>query len=197
MSLAPSTCYIAAAMNSVPAKERERHGEDREAIAEFFREAYQHTCSNFKVLLVTPEEPKNDEERISIVAADFTLVSSADLFVLCYESEEDSSLESGKKPEGYFSWGAAAELGFAYASGKPIVVFNLTTASLPLFVKHLPEDPNHVKYIIASEEDLMSFTKSYKPKSFPSGVELAGKAETLAEILASKIFPRVQTVEDH
>lgn len=167
-ALPPSTCYIAAAMSAVPEDERAGARVKREAIAKFFKDAYQHTCSHYKVLLVAPEGIENEEEKGSIVARDFTLVFGADVFVLCYE--------------GYFSWGAAAELGFAYASGKPIVIFNLTTASLPLFLDHLPEDPNHVKYIIASKDDLMYFVKDYKP-------ECADSARKAARVLASVIYP--------
>ena len=148
----PVTCYIAGAMSAVPEERREELSAKRKAIAKFFQDGYSITCNHYKVLTAKPEASNPTQEELqSIVARDLTLVNSAELFVLCYE---------GKK---IYSWGAAIELGYAYANGKTIVLFNLSEGEdLYFFLKLLPQDNDHKVYIIKDKGGLEEFTRDYK-----------------------------------
>ena len=153
----PVTCYIAGAMASVPKDCRDEISTKRKAIAKFFQDGYSLPCSHHLVLTAHPEisNPQSEEEKelksASIVARDLTLVNSAEFFVLCYEGYK------------VHSWGAAIELGYAYANGKTIVLFNLSEGEdLYFFLKCLPQDKDHKVYIIKDEESLDEFTRDYK-----------------------------------
>ena len=154
----PRTCYIAAAMTSVPDDKRPELRKKREAIATFFRDGYSIICSHYKVLYAECESDlkitSNPEyaERVSIVARDLTLVNAAEIVVLCFEGEK------------IYSWGAAIELGYAYGCGKRIVIFNLSKKGTYFFMKYLPQDANHEVYIIEDKQSLKKFTQEYKPE---------------------------------
>ena len=171
----PRTCYIAAAMSSVPDDKRPELRKKREAIATFFRDGYSIVCSHYKVLYAEPESggpTSNPEyaERVSIVARDLTLVNAAEIVVLCFEGRE------------IYSWGAAIELGYAYGCGKRIVIFNLSDEDTYFFMKYLPQDANHEVYIIEDEQSLKKFTQEYKPDGcLPDKVDEARKQ--LEEVL--------------
>ena len=175
----PRTCYIAAAMSSVPDDQRAALRVKREAIATFFRDGYSIICSHYKVLYARPEneepeepeeaEPKSKKRKVaesrltsnpeyaepmSIVARDLVLVNTAEIFVMCFE---------GKKIR---SWGAAIELGYAYGCGKPIVIFNLSKEDTYFFLKYLPQDANHQVYDITDKKSLKKFTEDYQPEGY-------------------------------
>ena len=166
----PRTCYIAAAMSSVPEDQRagpqvKRDDQDgplvgkRKAIAKFFSDGYSIICSHYKVLHAEPESnnPTEDESR-SIVAQDLTLVRAADIVALCFEEEKEKKI---------YSWGAAVELGYAYAYGRPIVIFNLSSSKdTPFFIENLPQDENHKVYIVKDEQSLKKFTEDYQPEDY-------------------------------
>ena len=155
----PRTCYIAAAMSSVPDDQRAALRVKREAIATFFREGYSIICSHYKVLYAEPESgpTSNPEyaEKMSIVARDLVLVNTAEIFVMCFEGKE------------LYSWGAAIELGYAYGCGKPIVIFNLSPGEdTYFFMKYLPQDANHQVYDIKDKKSLKKFTEDYQPEGY-------------------------------
>ena len=169
----PRTCYIAAAMSSVPEDMRPKLREKREAIATFFRDGYSIICSHYKVLYAKPEsDPSSNPERanpkhaeqVSIVARDLTLVNAAEIFVMCFQGRE------------IYRWGAAIELGYAYGCGKPIVIFNLSDEDTYFFMKYLPQDANHEVYIIEDKQSLKKFTQEYTPDGYsPENVDKARK----------------------
>jgi len=164
----PRTCYIAAAMSSVPEDMRSKLREKREAIATFFRDGYSIICSHYKVLYAEPESgpTSNPEhaEQVSIVARDLTLVNVAEIVVMCFEGRE------------IYSWGAAIELGYAYGCGKRIVIFNLSDEDTYFFMKYLPQDPDHEVHIIEDKQSLRKFTQEYTPDGYsPENVDKARK----------------------
>jgi len=151
----PRTCYIAAAMSSVPEDMRPKLREKREAIATFFRDGYSIICSHYKVLYAEPESgPTSNPEDVNFVAHNLILVNAAEIFVMCFE---------GKK---IFNWEAAIELGYAYGCGKPIVIFNLSDEDTYFFMKYLPQDAGHEVHIIENHDILKYFTEMYKSKSY-------------------------------
>ena len=166
MSVKPlRTCYIAAAMSEVPGQQVKRDDQDvplvgkRKAIAKFFRDGYSIICSHYKVLYAEPESdnPTEDESK-SIVARDLTLVRAADIVALCFEEEKEKKI---------YSWGAAVELGYAYAYGRPIVIFNLSSSKkTPFFIENLPQDENHKVYIVKDRQSLEKFTEDYQPEHY-------------------------------
>ena len=193
----PRTCYIAAAMSEVPNddhQEAELHRKraelqkKREAIATFFRKGHSIICSHYKVLYAEPESDNPTEaESESIVARDLTLVKAADIVVLCFEEEKEKKI---------FSWGAAIELGYAYAYGRPIVIFNLSSSkNTPFFMKNLPQDENHQVYIVKNKESLEEFTKKYQPEGYSTCTdeekrrEREKKVNNAREALEKVLYP--------
>jgi len=162
----PRTCYIAAAMSSVPVKERPELQKKRKAIATFFRNGYSIICSHYKVLDAKPEsDTTNNSEDVNFVAHNnLILVNAAEILVMCFK---------GKK---IFNWEAAIELGYAYGCGKPIVIFNLSDEDTYFFMKYLPQDANHEVYIIEDKQSLRKFTQEYTPDGYsPENVDKARK----------------------
>ena len=145
----PRTCYIAAAMSSVPVEKRPELRKKREAIATFFRDGYSIVCSHYKVLYAKPEKDSSSKpEQVSIVTHDLTLVNAADIVVMWFEGTQN------------FSWRAAVKLGYAYGCRKKCIVFNLSYKDTNFFMKYLPQDANHEVYIIEDEQSLDKFTHS-------------------------------------
>ena len=104
------------------------------------------------------------------VTRDLTPVNSAELFVLCYEGYK------------VHSWGAAIELGYAYANGKTIVLFNLSEGEdLYFFLKCLPQDKDHKVYIVTYKRSLDEFTSEYKCELTGTRKEDVKKAQKMLE----------------
>ena len=189
----PRTCYIAAAMSEVPKEQRDDQDghslvRKRKAIATFFSDGYSITCSHYKVLHAQPESDNPTEaESKSIVARDLTLVRAADIVALCFEEEEEKKI---------FSWGAAAELGYAYAYGRPIVIFNLSSSKgTPFFIENLPQDENHQVYIVKDKQSLKKFTEDYQPEDYSTCTDEEirkerEKVNDAREALEKVLYPR-------
>ena len=171
----PRTCYIAAAMSSVPDDQRAALRVKREAIATFFKDGYSIICSHYKVLYAEPESDNPTEaESESIVARDLVLVNTAEIFVMCFEGKE------------LYSWGAAIELGYAYGCGKPIVIFNLSPEEdTYFFMKYLPQDTHHQVYIvdIKDKKSLKKFTEKYQPEEGYSPEKVNDARKELEKVL--------------
>ena len=114
-------------------------------------------------------------------------MKAADIVVLCFEEEKEKKI---------FSWGAAIELGYAYAYGRPIVIFNLSSSkNTPFFMKNLPQDENHQVYIVKNKESLEEFTKKYQPEGYSTCTdeekrrEREKKVNNAREALEKVLYP--------
>ena len=175
-------------MSEVPDDQRAELRVKREAIATFFSDGYSITCSHYKILYAEPESDNPTEaESKSIVAGDLTLVRAADIVALCFEEEKEKKI---------YSWGAAAELGYAYAYGRPIVIFNLSSSKdTPFFMENLPQDENHKVYIVKDKQSLKQFTEDYQPEDYSTRTdedkrrEKEKKVNDAREALEKVLYP--------